>query len=65
MQESGITAHDIVCLKSYLSDDRQYLYSVYDGPDSESVCTAVERDGVRVDRILKVAVTEFLPIFYR
>lgn len=56
---------DVVCVKSYLSDDRRYLYEVYDGPDSESICTAVERDGIRVDRITKVSVIDFLPIFYR
>lgn len=56
---------NIVCVKSYLSDDRRYLYSVYDGPDPESVCAAVERNGARVDRITKVSVIDFLPIFYR
>jgi len=56
---------NVICVKSYLSDDRQYLYSIYDGPDPESICAAVERDGVRVDRITKVSVIDFLPIFYR
>jgi hypothetical protein len=56
--EQGVT-----WLQSYVSDDKQTTFCVYDGPDPESIRLAAERNGLPVDRITKVSV--LTPYFYR
>jgi hypothetical protein len=55
--EQGVT-----WLQSYVSDDKQTTFCVYDGPDPESIRRAAERNGLPVDRITKVSV--LTPYFY-
>jgi hypothetical protein len=56
--EQGVT-----WVQSYVSDDKQTTFCVYDGPDPESIRRAAERNGLPVDRITKVSV--LTPYFYR
>lgn len=56
--EQGVT-----WLQSYVSDDKQTSFCVYDGPDPEAIRRAAERNGLPVDRITRVSVLD--PYFYR
>jgi hypothetical protein len=56
--EAGVT-----WLHSYVSDDKQKTFCIYDGPDPEAVRRVAQRNGLPVDRITKVSV--FDPYFYR
>ncbi len=56
--DSGVT-----WVHSYVSDDKQTTFCVYDGPDPEAIRTAAERNGLPVDRITRVSVLD--PYFYR
>lgn len=49
-------------LHSYVSDDRKTTFCVYDGPDPESIRLAAARNGLSVDRIIKISVLD--PYFY-
>jgi hypothetical protein len=53
----------VTWVHSYVSDDKQTTYCVYDGPDPEAIRKAAERNGLPVDRITKVSVLD--PYFYR
>jgi hypothetical protein len=55
----------VTWVQSYASADLKSTFSVYDGPNSESIRVAVEGTGARIDRITKISVVEFLPAFYR
>ncbi len=48
---------------SYVSEDKQRTYCVYDGPTPESIRAAAERNGLPVDRITRVSALD--PYFYR
>ena len=50
-------------MHSYVSDDRRRTVCVYDAPDPESIRKAAERNGLPVDRIMRVSVLD--PYFYR
>jgi uncharacterized protein DUF4242 len=53
----------VTWLHSYVSDDKTTSYCIYDGPDPEAIRAAAERNGLPVDRIVKVSVLD--PYFYR
>lgn len=53
----------VTWVHSYISDDKKSTYCVYDGPDPEAIRTAAERNGLPVDRIVRVSVLD--PYFYR
>ncbi|MGH2550118.1 MAG: nickel-binding protein [Thermomicrobiales bacterium] len=55
----------VTWVQSYASADSKSTFSVYEGPDFESICAAVEGTGALIDRITTVSVVEFLPAFYR
>jgi hypothetical protein len=48
---------------SYVSEDKSKTFCVYDGPDSEAIRRAAERNDLPVDRITRVTVLD--PYFYR
>jgi hypothetical protein len=48
---------------SYVSQDTQTTFCVYDGPSPEAIRSAAERNGLPVDRIMQVTVLD--PYFYR
>jgi hypothetical protein len=53
----------VTWLHSYVSDDKQTTYCVYDGPDPEAIRNVAQCNGLPVDRITKVSVLD--PYFYR
>jgi hypothetical protein len=53
----------VTWVQSFVSDDKQTTYCVYDGPNPEAIRGAAERNGLPVDRIIKVSVLD--PYFYR
>ena len=56
--EGGVT-----WLHSYVTEDHQKTYCIYDGPNPEAIRKAAERNGLPVDRITLVSVLD--PYFYR
>ena len=53
---------DVTWVHSYVSDDKQTTFCVYDAPDPETIRHAAERNGLPVDRITRVKVLD--PYFY-
>ncbi len=53
----------VTWVHSYVSDDKQTSFCVYDGPDPEAIRRAANRNGLPVDRITRVSVLD--PHFYR
>ncbi len=53
----------VTWVHSYVSDDKQTTFCVYDGPDPEAIRKAAATTGLPVDRITKVSVLD--PYFYR
>jgi len=53
----------VTWVHSYVSDDKQSSFCVYDGPNPEAIRRAAERNGLPVDRITRVSVLD--PYFYR
>jgi uncharacterized protein DUF4242 len=53
----------VTWLHSYVSDDKTTSYCLYDGPDPEAIRAVAVRNGLPVDRIIKVSVLD--PYFYR
>ena len=53
----------VTWVQSFVSDDKNKTFCVYDGPDPEAIRTAAERNGLPVDRITKISVLD--PYFYR
>ena len=51
--EEGVT-----WIHSYVSEDKQTSFCVYDGPSPEAIRRAAERNGLPVDRITKVRVLD-------
>ena len=50
-------------LHSYVSDDKQTSFCIYDGPDPAAIWRAAEANGLPVDSVTKVSVLD--PHFYR
>ena len=53
----------VTWIHSYVSEDKQMSFCVYDGPSPEAIRQAARRCGLPVDRITKVTVLD--PYFYR
>ena len=53
----------VTWLHSYVTEDHQKTYCIYDGPNPEAIRKAAERNGLPVDRITLVSVLD--PYFYR
>ncbi|HEY8597330.1 MAG TPA: DUF4242 domain-containing protein [Thermomicrobiales bacterium] len=53
----------VTWIHSYVSEDKQKTFCIYDGPNPEAIRQAAERNGLPVDQITKVAVLD--PYFYR
>jgi hypothetical protein len=53
----------VTWVHSYVSEDKETTYCVYDGPDPEAIRRAAERNGLPVDRVTRVSVLD--PYFYR
>jgi hypothetical protein len=53
----------VTWIHSYVSDDKQTTYCVYDGPDPEAIRAAALRTGLPVDSVTQVSVLD--PYFYR
>ena len=54
---------DVTWVHSYVSDDKQATFCIFDAPDPETIRKAAERNGLPVDRITRVTVLD--PYFYR
>ncbi len=52
----------VTWVHSYVSEDHQKTFCVYDGPSPEAIRQAAERTGLPVDRIISVSVLD--PYFY-
>jgi hypothetical protein len=52
----------VTWVHSYVSDDRQRSYCVYDAPNPESIRRAAERNALSIERITRVTVLD--PYFY-
>ena len=52
----------VTWVHSYVSEDKQTTFCVYDGPTPEAIRRAAERNGLPVDRITQVTVLD--PYFY-
>jgi hypothetical protein len=52
----------VTWVHSYVSEDKQTTFCVYDGPDPEAIRRAAERNGLPVDQITKVSVLD--PYFF-
>ena len=53
----------VTWVHSYVSEDKQKTYCIYDGPNPEAIRKAARRNGLPVDRITRVTVLD--PYFYR
>jgi hypothetical protein len=53
----------VTWVHTYVSEDKQKTFCVYDGPNPEAIRKAAERNGLPVDTITKVSVLD--PYFYR
>ena len=53
----------VTWLHSYVSEDKETMVCIYDGPDPEAIRNAGELNGLPVDRITQVSVLD--PHFYR
>jgi hypothetical protein len=52
----------VTWVHSYVSDDKQRTFCVYDAPDNDTIRKAAERNGLPVERITRVSVLD--PYFY-
>lgn len=60
----GNNAEDLVTwVHSYVTQDKNKTFCVYDGPSPEAIRKAARRNGLPVDRIIEVNVLD--PYFYR
>jgi hypothetical protein len=57
------TALGVTWIHSYVTDDREKSFCIYDGPDRDAVRIAAERSDLPIDRISEVRVLD--PYFYR
>jgi hypothetical protein len=53
----------VTWIHSYVTDDKEKTFCVYDGPSPEAVRLAAERNRLPVDRVTPVSVLD--PYFYR
>lgn len=55
--------YGVTWIHSYVSDDKQTTYCIYDGPHPEAIRQAAACNGLPVDRITRVSVLD--PYFHR
>jgi hypothetical protein len=53
----------VTWIHSYVTEDKETMFCIYDGPSPEAVRQAAERSDLPVDRITPVSVLD--PYFYR
>lgn len=53
----------VTWVHSYVSEDKQKTFCIYDGPHPEAIRQAAERNGLPVEGITKVSVLD--PYFYK
>jgi len=53
----------VTWIHSYVREDKQKTFCIYDGPDPEAIRKAAEVNGLPVERVTKVAVLD--PYFYK
>lgn len=53
----------VTWVHSYVTEDKEKTFCVYDGPDPDAIRNAAERNGLPLDRITPVSVLD--PYFYR
>lgn len=53
----------VTWVHSYVSEDKNKTFCIYDGPNPESIRKAAEKTGLPVNSITKVSVLD--PYFYR
>jgi hypothetical protein len=53
----------VTWVHSYVTEDKEKTFCIYEGPDSEAIRAAAERNGLPVDEITPVSVLD--PHFYR
>lgn len=58
----GNAEHGVTWVHSYVSEDREKTFCIYDGPEPEAIRRAAERTGLPVDSIRPVRVLD--PYFY-
>lgn len=59
----GNNAHvGVTWVQSYVTEDKNVTFCVYDGPDSDAIRTAASSNGLPVDRVTEVRVLD--PYFY-
>jgi len=59
----GNNAHvGVTWVQSYVTDDKNVTFCIYDGPDPEAIRTAAGANGLPVDRVTEVRVLD--PYFY-
>ncbi|MBC8077437.1 MAG: DUF4242 domain-containing protein [Chloroflexales bacterium] len=54
---------NVTWLHSYVTDDKQKTFCIYDGPSPEAIRKAAQRNSQLVDRITQVSVLD--PYFYK
>jgi hypothetical protein len=59
----GNSTVGVTWLHSYVTEDKKKTFCIYDGPDPESIRNAAEKNGLPIDRIIKVSVLD--PYFYK
>ena len=55
--------HGVTWVHSYVSDDKQKTFCIYDGPNPEAIRRAAGCNDLPIDKITKVSVLD--PYFYR
>jgi hypothetical protein len=60
---SNNTLEQVTWVHSYVSEDKQKTYCIYDGPSPEAIRQAARRSGLPVDHITEVHVLD--PYFYQ
>ena len=53
----------VTWVHSYVTDDKQKTFCIYDAPSPEAIRRTAERNGLPIDRITEVRVLD--PYFYR
>lgn len=53
---------DVTWVHSYVSNDKEKTFCIYDGPSEEAIRRSAERNGLPVDKITEVRVLD--PYFY-
>ena len=55
--------NNVTWVHSYVTDDKQKTFCIYDAPSPEAIRTVAQRNNLPVDRITQVSVLD--PYFYK